>query len=98
MNTCNKYTKTPNTTTTTTTTTDDDAPGEVRQGVITATLTPSQAEETFADESGPHLARDSHVGLPRLRQDPAERGQEKEVQKGCCHRADTLLRHMESSH
>lgn len=68
------------------------------QRVITATLTPSQAEEPLADESGPHLARDSHVGLPRLCQDPAERGQEKEVQKGCCHRADTLLRHMESRH
>ena len=54
-------------------------------------LTPSQAEEAFADESGPHLPCDGRVGLPRLRQDPAEGCQEEEVQKGRCHRADTLL-------
>lgn len=52
--------------------------------------TPAQAQETLADEAGPHLADHGQVGLPRLRQYPAERGQKEEVQKGSSHSAQPL--------
>lgn len=54
-------------------------------------LTPAQTQKALADEPGPDLSCHRHVGLPGLREDPAERCQEEEVQKGCRHDADTLL-------
>lgn len=54
------------------------------------TLTPSQTEETFADEPRPNFSRHGHVGLPSLCQNPTEGRQEKEVQKCSCHRAYAL--------
>lgn len=56
-------------------------------------LTPAQTQKAFADEPGPNLSCHCHVGLPSLCEDPAERCQEEEVQKGCCHDADALLIH-----
>lgn len=53
-------------------------------------LTPTQAQETLANETRPYLADHRQVGLPRLRQNPAEGGQEKEMQKGCGHGAQRL--------
>lgn len=52
--------------------------------------TPTQAQETLANEAGPHLANHSQVGLPSLCQYPAERGQKEEVQKGSSHSAQSL--------
>lgn len=53
-------------------------------------LTPAEAEETLSYESGPHLPDDSQVGLPRLRQHPAEGRQEEEMQEGSGHSAQAL--------
>lgn len=53
-------------------------------------LTPAEAQETLANESWPHFANDSQVGLPRLCQHPAERRQEEEVQEGSSHSTETL--------
>lgn len=53
--------------------------------------TPAQTQKTLADEPGPNLSRNCHVGLPGLRENPAERCQKEEVQKGCRHDADTLV-------
>lgn len=52
--------------------------------------TPAQAQETLANEARPHLANHGQVGLPRLRQYPAERSQKEEVQKGSGHSAQSL--------
>lgn len=52
--------------------------------------TPAQAQETLANEAGPHLANHGQVGLPRFRQYPAERSQKEEVQKGSGHSAQSL--------
>lgn len=45
------------------------------------TLTPAQTQEAFADDAVSQAARNGHVGLPRLRQDPTERRQEEEMQE-----------------
>lgn len=55
-------------------------------------LTPAEAEETLSYEPGPHLPNDSQVGLPRLRQYPAEGSQEEEMQEGSSHSAEALQR------
>lgn len=47
------------------------------------TLTPSQTQEALADDAVTQTACNGHVGLPRLRQDPTERGQEEEMQERC---------------
>ena len=44
--------------------------------------TPAQAQEALADDAVPEASRHRHVGLPGLRQDPAEGGQEEEMQEG----------------
>lgn len=53
-------------------------------------LTPAEAQETFADEPRPHFANDGQVGLPRLRQHPAEGCQKEEMQEGSGHSAEAL--------
>lgn len=55
-------------------------------------LTPAEAQETFADEPWPHFANDGQVGLPCLRQHPAEGRQEEEMQKGSGDSAQALRR------
>lgn len=44
-------------------------------------LTPTQAQETFADNAVAQTTSDSHVGLPSFCQHPAERREEEEVQQ-----------------
>lgn len=53
-------------------------------------LTPAEAQEAFADEPWPHFADDGQVGLPRLRQYPAEGRQEEEMQEGSGHSTQAL--------
>lgn len=55
-------------------------------------LTPAEAQKSLANESWPHLSNDSQVGLPRLRQHPAEGRQEEEMQEGSGHSAEALKR------
>lgn len=54
-------------------------------------LTPAQTQKALPDESSPNLSCHCHVGLPGLCEDPAERCQEEEVQKGSGHDANPLL-------
>lgn len=54
-------------------------------------LTPAEAQETLANESGPHFANDGQVGLPRLSQHPAEGRQEEEMQEGGSHGTEALV-------
>lgn len=61
-----------------------------RVGCYPRQLTPAEAQETFADEPRPHFPNDGQVGLPRLRQDPAEGCQEEEMQEGGGHSAQAL--------
>lgn len=49
--------------------------------IKTGALTPAQAQEALADDAVAQTTGDSHVGLPRFCQHPAERGEEKEVQE-----------------
>lgn len=56
-----------------------------------ALLTPSQAQEALPYEPRPNLPGHRHVGLPSLREDPAEGRQEEEVQEGRSHDADALV-------
>lgn len=44
--------------------------------------TPAETQEALAYDAVPEASRHRHVGLPGLRQDPAERGQEEEVEEG----------------
>lgn len=53
-------------------------------------LTPAQAEETLAYDAISEAARHSHVRLPRLREDPAERRQEEEMKERCNQGAQDL--------
>lgn len=52
--------------------------------------TPTKAQEPLANEACPNLANHSKVRLPRLCQNPAERGQEEEMEKGSSHSAEPL--------
>lgn len=45
--------------------------------------TPAQTQETLAYDAVPEAPRHRHVRLPRLRQNPAERGQEEEMKERC---------------
>lgn len=44
--------------------------------------TPAETQEALAYDAVPEASRHRHVGLPGLRQNPAERGQEEEVEEG----------------
>lgn len=44
--------------------------------------TPAQTQEALANDAVPEATRHGHVGLPGLRQNPAEGGQEEEMQEG----------------
>lgn len=55
-------------------------------------LTPSQAEEALPDQACPDPADHRQVGLPGLRQHPAEGGEEEEVEEGGRHGAHALRR------
>lgn len=48
----------------------------------TCPRTPAQAQEALANDAVAQTTSDSHVGLPSFCQDPAERGEEKEVEQG----------------
>lgn len=65
---------------------------ELRQCVTLWELTPAEAQETLANESRPHFADYSQVGLPCLSQHPAEGCQEEEMQEGSSHSAEALQR------
>lgn len=45
--------------------------------------TPAQAQETLADDAVAQTTSHGHIRLPCLCQNPAERGQEKEMEEGC---------------
>ena len=60
------------------------------------TPTPAETQEALAYDAVPQAARDRHVGLPRLRQHPAEGGQEEEVEERSHKGAQHLGRERES--
>lgn len=45
--------------------------------------TPAQAQEALTDDAVAQTTSDSHIRLPRLCQNPAERGEEEEMEEGC---------------
>lgn len=52
--------------------------------------TPAQTQEPLADDAVPEASRHRHVGLPGLGQDPAEGGQEEEMEEGSDQSAQDL--------
>lgn len=58
--------------------------------------TPAETQETLAYDAVPEASRHRHVRLPRLRQNPAERGQEEEMKERCDHGAQDLEQQRDS--